>query len=164
MSQIQMTVRGDAEVIALLGRLPKLVVMAGGPADRAMSAATTVLQRQAQAIAPDSRATGSKRKQSKKSKAIWKHKLKTKIRKKLIRYPDGVYGLVGPKSPEGNAAHFVSGKPRRHVLWGKTTRVAMYRYQRNWMLQAFDESRSGQLAAMRSVLIMEINQQMRGGN
>lgn len=163
-NQIQITVTGDATVIALLDKLPKLLVSAGGPADRAMKAATTVLQQRAVAVAPDSRRTGSRKRQSKKSKAIWTGKLNQKIRKKIIRFNTGVFGLVGPKSPEGNMANFVSGKQRKLVLWGKKTRSTPYRYQRNWMLQAFDESRSGQLAAMRSVLIMEINQNMRSGS
>lgn len=159
---MDITINGDREVIALLERLPKLVVSAGGPADRAMTAATTVLQRRAISIAPDSQQTGSRKKQSKKSKKIWRHKLNQKIRKKILRRPDSVYGIVGPKSPEGNMAHFVNGKPRRLVLWGKATRVAMYRYERNWMLQAFDESRGEQLSAMRESLRREIDQQMRG--
>lgn len=162
-NQMQITVNGDATVMALLDKLPKLLVSAGGPADRAMKAATTVLQQRAVSVAPDSRTTGSRKKQSKKSKAIWTGKLNQKIRKKIIRFQTGVFGLVGPKSPEGNMAHFVNGKSRLLVLWGKSTRVAKYRYERNWMLQAFDESRSGQLSAMRSVLIMEINQNMRSG-
>jgi ribosomal protein L18 len=163
-NKLQITVNGDAEVIALLDKLPKLLVLSGGPADRAMKAATTVLQDRAIAIAPDSRSTGSRKKQSKKSKAIWKGKLNQKIRKKLIRHQSGVYGLVGPKSPEGNMANFVSGKQRRLVLWGKSTRVVVYRYQRNWMLQAFDESRDQQLTAMRRTLKTELDQQWRGSH
>lgn len=162
-TKITLDVSGEKEVLALLDRLPKLVVAAGGPTDRALKSSMTVLQRKAIALAPDSRRTGTRQKQSKASRKIWHGTLRKLIRTKLIRYQTGAYGLVGPKSPEGNMANFVNGVPRRMVLWGKVTRVAMYRYTRNWLVQANDESRAEQLSAIQTSLTKDIDKIMRSG-
>jgi hypothetical protein len=118
--------------------------------------------RRARSLVPQSRKTGSRKKQSKKSQAQWPETLLRQLRVKSKKYATASFAVVGPKSPEGNMANFVQGKPRRHVLWGKSSQVARYRYQRNWMLQASDESRSEMLAAMKASLISDIDKHMKG--
>ncbi len=51
----------------LLARIPTLVRATGGPLDRAVSKAGTVVKRRAVQLAPDSKDTGSREKQSAKS-------------------------------------------------------------------------------------------------
>ena len=145
----------------MLGRLPKLVVSEGGPLDRAVKAACNLIAKRARQLAPDSRKTGTKEFQSAKTKAKWPVRLKTTIRTKVIKYPNGAWGIVGPKSPEGNAAHFMQEKPRRHVLWGKATAIKKYRIERNWITQAFDETKSEQLSAVEASLKRDIDENMR---
>lgn len=161
-TSVRVRIQGDQHLQALLDQLPKLVVAAGGPADRAVRKGTNVIAKRARQVAPDSRRTGTKKKQSSKSRNIWKYRVRQKIRAKLVRYANGSYGVVGPKSPEGNAANFVQGTDRRHVLWGKSTAIAKYRYARNWMKQAFDETKSEQAAAMRASLTADIAENMKG--
>jgi hypothetical protein len=162
MTNITVTTKGDSELLALLDRLPKLVVSAGGPTDRAVKAGAAVVLRRARSLVPQSKKTGSRKKQSWASYAKWQETLSQQLKVKAVRFPTASFAVVGPKSPEGNMANFVQGKPRRHVLWGKSTQVAMYRYQRNWMLQASDESRSEMLAAMKASVISDIDKNMKG--
>lgn len=161
-SHITIDVRGEDSVLALLEQLPKLVVSEGGTLDRAARKAANIVARRQRQLAPDSRKTGSRDKQSKKTKAKWNVKLNTTIRTKIIKYPNGVWAVVGPKSPEGNAAHFQQEKPRRNVLWGKATQIKQIRLERNWNVQAFEETKSEQLSAMEASLKQDIDANMRG--
>lgn len=161
--RVELDMRGDRELLNLLERLPKLVVAAGGPTDRAVRAGANVVAKRARQLAPSSKKTGTRRLQSLKSRKIWSETLREQIKVKLVKYPNSSYAVIGPKSPQGNMSYFVSGKERRHVLWGKATAVAMYRYKRNWMLQASDETKSQQLSAMRKSLTKDIDAQMKGG-
>lgn len=158
MASATVTLSGFDELEAMLTRLPVLVVAAGGPLDRAVSRAAKIVQEQAIQLAPDSDKTGSRSKQSKKSKQIWTGKLRRLIRSKIIRYDGATWAVVGPKSREGNMSHFQQDKPRRLVLWGKATMVAQYRLERNWITQAFDETKDRQLSAMKESIQADINQ------
>lgn len=139
-----------------------LVVAAGGPLDRAVRKAANVVAVRARQLAPDGDKSGSRAKQSKKTRAKWGGKLKRTIRVKLLKYDRASWAVVGPKSPEGNMAHFMQEKPRRHVLWGKTTSVQKYRIERNWITRAFDETKAQQLSAMEASLKKDIDANMRG--
>lgn len=152
----------------LLQQLPRKVALDFGPLDRAVKAATSIIARRARRLAPDSSKTGTKLKQSQKKDPTTGQKqdkfpvqVKNTIRSKVILYPNGAWGIVGPKSPEGNAAHFMQEKPRRHVLWGKATAIKKFRIERNWITQAFDETKSEQLSAMEASLKRDIDENMR---
>lgn len=164
MVSVKVEVQGDAEILALLDRLPKLAVSAGGPIDRAVTRAAKIVAARARKLAPDSKKNpkGNPRdKQSKKSKGIWSKKLKTTVRHRVIKYDTGTWAVVGPKNPEGNAAHFMQEKPRAHVLFGKASAVQKYRDERNWIIKAFDETKSEQLAAVKASLTADIDANMR---
>lgn len=164
MADVRVEITGDKEVLALLDRLPKLVVGAGGPLDRAVSAACRIVAKRARALAPNSKTNpkgDSRKKQSKKSRKGWPKKLKDTIRQKVIKYDYTTWGVVGPKNPEGNMAHFMQQKPRRHVLWGSATAVQQYRDTRDWMNKAFDETKNEQMAAVKASLIEDIDANMR---
>lgn len=162
--KVKVTVTGDKELQAILAKMPQLVVAAGGPIDRAVTKGGAVVARRARQLAPNSTKTGTRRKQSASSKRIWSKKLKTTIRSVTRRYPQGARALsvIGPKAPEGNAAHFMQEDGRRHVLWGKVTRVALYRIARNWITQSFDETRGAQHNAMLTSLRNDLDKVMRG--
>lgn len=144
----------------MLKRLPALIVASGGPTDRAVQKAGTIVARRARQLAPNSRKSGSMFKMSHKSFAKWPHHTRNTIRTKVVKYPTNSVAIIGPKSPEGNAAHFGQEKPRRHVLWGKRT-GRMYRIVRNWITQAFDETKSEQQSAMKRSLQADIDKIMR---
>lgn len=149
------------EVESLLRRMPVMVVAAGGPLDRAVGKAGTVVARRARQLAPNSRKTGSRKKQSKKAQAKWPVKLRTTIRSVVRRYPTTALGVIGPKSPEGNAAHFMQEKGRKHVLWNKATALQKFRIERNWITKAFDETKAEQESAMIASLRKDLDEVMR---
>jgi hypothetical protein len=164
LGSVKIEVNGDEEIIALLERLPKLVVSAGGPLDKAVRKAAGIVAKRARQIAPDSRKNQKgdpREKQSKKARGIWGSKLKQKIRFKIIRYDTATWAVVGAQKPDGNMAHFMQEKPRRHVLWGKATAIKRFRIERNWITQAFDETKSEQLSAIKSSLQADIDANMR---
>jgi hypothetical protein len=164
LASVKVELKGDQEILDLLDRLPKLVVAAGGPMDRAVTKAANIVSKHSKPKAPDSRKNPKgdpREKQSKKSKGIWKKKLNTTIRHRVIKYDTGVWAVVGPKNPEGNIAHFMQEKPRRMVLWGKATMIQKYRDDRNWITKSFDETKSEQLSAMKESLKADIDANMR---
>lgn len=160
-NKVTVSMSGEQGIIDMLTQLPALMVSSGGPMDRAVRKASNVVAARARQLAPDSKKTGSRDKQSKKTKAAWGGKLKRTIKTKLIKYERSSLGIIGPTSPEGNMAHFMQEKPRRHVLWNKTTAIAMFRIERNWITKAFDDTKSQQLAAMEASLRQDIDANMR---
>lgn len=159
-----LTIDGSEELQRLLGQLPVLLVAAGGPTDRAVKAGANIVAARARSLAPDSSQTGSRNRQSKKSKAIWTGKLRRLIRVKSIRYDRGAssWAVIGPKSREGNMSHFQQEKPRRLVLWGKSTSVKQYRIARNWITQAFDETKGEATQVMAASIQADIDKLARG--
>lgn len=156
-TEITIKVEGNEEITAMLARLPVLTMASGGPIDRAVRRAADIVLTRAKQIVPQSTLTGSRQKQSKKSKAIWSKKLRAMLRVKSLKYETSTWAIVGAKNPEGNHAFFMQEKPRRLVLWGKSTAVAKYRMQRNWITQAFDETLSQQRAEMMASLKEDVD-------
>lgn len=146
----------------LLAQIPTLVLASGGPLDKAVGKAGTVVAKRARAIAPNSKKSGTKEKQSAKAKSIWNKQVRSMIRSVVRRYPTAAVAVIGPKAPEGNAAHFLQEKPRKHVLWGKATSLKPMRIARDWIVQAFDETKQEQFSAMESSLRSDIDGVMRG--
>ena len=138
-----------------------MMVSSSGPMDRAVQKAANIIAKRARSLATDSKKTGSRKKQSAKSKAIWTGKLRTLIRTKLLKHETNSFAIIGPKSPEGNMAHFMQEKPRKHVLWGNLKNIRQYRIERNWITQSLDETKSEQLAAMTESLKADIDENMR---
>lgn len=145
----------------LLESIPPLVRAEGGPLDRAVSKAGTVIKRRAVQLAPDSRETGSREKQTAAARRTWSKKLRTTITKKTVRFSNIALAIVGPRSPDGNMAHFMQEKKRNLVAWGRRTgwRIGLVR---DWIVQAFDETKGEQLSAMEQSLRDDIDKVMRG--
>ena len=161
-NKVTLDIRGEESVLALLAQLPVLVVAEGGPLDKAVRKASNIVATRARQLAPNSDKSGSRKKQSRSAKAKWPEKLRRTIKTKLIKYPKATWSVVGPKSPQGNMAHFMQEKPRRLVLWGQATMVKKFRIERNWITKAFDETKQQQLTAMETSLKTDIDANMRG--
>jgi hypothetical protein len=105
-----------------------------------------------------------RRKRSKKQKAAanWNIRLHTTIAMVTRGGNRRSFSIVGPRHPIGNKAYFNSPKSgsRRHVLWGNRTLVRQRKADRNWIVQAFDESRSQQLSAMKTELTKKVNEML----
>lgn len=162
-NQVTVSVEGEERILSLLEQLPVLVRASGGPLDKAVKKAANIVAVKARQLAPDGeKGERTRDKQSKKTKAKWTGKLKRTIRVKLVKYERASWAIVGPKSPEGNMAHFNQEKPRRNVLWGKATAIKQIRIERNWITKAFDDTKQQQLTAMESSLKSDIDANMRG--
>lgn len=157
-----LSTEGMKELDDLLNQIPELVRATGGPLDRAVAKAGLVIKRRAKQLAPNSNQTNTREKQSAKSKKIWNHKLRDTITSVVRKYENYALVIVGPKNPQGNAAHFNQEKPRTHVLWGKATRIQRTKTERDWIVQAFDETKGEQNEAIRQSLQTEIDKVMRG--
>lgn len=160
--KIELDTRELNGIDTLLASMPTLLLATGGPMDRAVGKAGNVVAKRARALAPNSRKSGTKQKQSAKAKSIWNKQVRSMIRSVVRRYPQTALAVIGPKAPEGNAAHFGQEKPRKHVLWGKSTSLKPYRVARDWIVQAFDETKSEQLAALEQSLRSDMDGVMRG--
>lgn len=155
-------IEGDDELMAILNKLPTIFVASGGPLDNAVRKAGGVVAKRARQIAPDSRQTGSRDKQSAKSKKDWPEKLNKTIRTKVVKYEQTAVAVVGPKAPEGNMAHFMQEKGRRLVLWGKSTLIALYRINQNWITKAVDETKEDQRREIATSLKADLDKVMSG--
>lgn len=162
MSEFNITIQGDAELDRLLAKIPFLVLAAGGPIDRAVGKAGTVIARRARQLAPSSKESGSVEKQSDKSKAKWPEELRKNIKSVVRRYDNSALVVIGAVDPDGNVAHFMRETPRRHVLWGKKVGDP-YRIARNWITRAFDETKESQHAAVVASLKSDVDKVMHGG-
>ena len=164
MASVKVELNGVDDLLKMFSHLPSLVVGKNGILENAVFKASLVVARRARQLAPDSkknRKSNSRDKQSQKSKNIWNHKLRDTITQKTLTYRTATWAVVGPKKPQGNMAHFMQVKPRRHVLWGRSTAVQQYRIERDWIIQAFDETKSQQLSAMESTLRSDLDRMMR---
>lgn len=160
---IKMQLPNDAELDRMFNMVPKLERYK--VLDKATGEAAKIVVKRARELAPRSSDTGSAQKRSKKqaSSANWSYPLWKTIKRVFRKYQDR-YGLavIGPEWPTGNKAYFnTSPKGRRQVLWGKATGRVVAQI-RNWIVQAFDETKTQQLNAMKDSLKQSLDQVMRG--
>lgn len=159
---IRMNLPTDAELSKMFDAVP--ILERHRVSDRVVRAGGNVIAKRARQLAPQSAKTGSTKKWSKKmfidggtggtarkkgEKPLWKT-IKLIVRKGRNA---GAISVVGPEWPEGNKAYFnTSPKGRKQVLWGKRTGKVVAQI-RNWIVQAFDETKTQQLAAMKKTLM-----------
>lgn len=157
---IKMTLPSDAELKRLFNAVPLLE--RNKVFDATLRAGGNEIAKRARQLAPRSSKTGSAKKWSKKmlvdggtggtprskaEKPLWKT-----IALVVRKYGTGGVSVVGPKWPEGNKAYFnTSPSGRKQVLWGTRTGRAVVPI-RNWIVQAFDETKQLQLSAMKKKL------------
>jgi hypothetical protein len=155
--------------------------------DKTVDAAAAIVVKRAQALAPRSKESDRKKRSKKQfiaadgeSKIDWNYPLWKTIGKVIRKYANR-YGLavIGPRWPKGNKAYFnTSPKGNAGHRWGRagqqyqrtrngktetyTAMPAKPRAQvRNWIVQAFDETKPQQLAAMKAKLTELTDQMMR---
>lgn len=159
---LKMNFPSDAELQQLFATVPKLnhyKVL-----DRAVDAATGPVVKRARQLAPNSSKTGTSKKRSKNQleKADWNYPLWKTIKRVIREYAVNAVGVIGPEWPKGNKAYFnTSPKGRKQVLWGKPTGKTAVQV-RNWIAQAFDETKTQQLEAMKASVRKSLEQVMRG--
>jgi len=127
------------------------------------TAGAKVIVERAKQLAPrGTQSDRDKRSAKQKAAANWNIRLHTTIAYVTRKGNRRAFSIVGPRHPSGNKANFNSPKSgsRRHVLWGNRTRIQQRKADRNWMVQAFDESRQQQLSAMKSALTQKVNEMM----
>lgn len=154
--ELKMSMPSDEELNRQFDMVPMLE--RGKVIDKTVKAGTDPIVQRARALAPRSQGK-SKRSKSQAAKADWAYPLWKTI-KRVIRKYDNRYGLgvVGPEWPKGNKAYFnTSPKGRKRKLWGKDPTPesglsATAPQVRNWIVQAFDETKSQQLDAMKAEL------------
>lgn len=149
---IKMNLPGDAEIKAMFDAVP--ILERRGVADKVIRAGAKPIVKRARQLAPRGNET-DRRKRSKKQKqsANWNIPLFKTIALVVRKYQktNGV-GIIGPRYPDGNKAYFnTSLRGRRQVLWGHRTGRVLPQI-RNWIVQAFDETRQEQNAAMKAKL------------
>lgn len=158
---IKLELPTDAELAAMFDAVPVLERYKVG--DKVTRAGGAVIVKRARQLAPRSDRTGSVKRWSKKmyedggtggtprkqnEMPLWKT-----IAQVVRTYGKGqAFTVVGPKWPEGSKAYFNTGPDgRRKFLWGKDTETTVPAI-RNWIVQAFDETKDRQLSAMKAKL------------
>lgn len=166
---IKMNLPTDADLERMFDMVSKLEKYK--VTDKVVEAGTAVVVKRARELAPRStpqdRAKRSENQRNGKTKSgdkiDWNYPLWKTI-KRVIRKYNGRYGIgiVGPEWPKGNKAYFnTSPKGRKQVLWGKVTGRTVAQI-RNWIVQAFDETKPAQLSAMKAKLTELMDKVMRG--
>lgn len=151
----------DEELNRMFDAVPKLEKF--GVLDKAIRPAADIVAKRAQALAPRSNEIDrSKRSKSQQATADWNYPLWKTI-KRVVRKYQNRYGVavIGPEWPKGNKAYFnTSPKGRKQVLWGKRTGRIVPQI-RDWIVQAFDETRPQQLASIKDQLTKLTDQMMK---
>lgn len=157
----KMQLPSDAELEQMFNMVPKMERYK--VSDKTVEAGAAVVVKRARELTPRNKTPG-KRSKNQQQKADWNYPLWKTIARVIRKY-NNRYGLavIGPSWPKGNKAYFnTSPKGRREVLWGKVT-GRVVRQVRNWIVQAFDETKSQQLAAMKAKLTELTDKLMRNG-
>lgn len=151
----------DEELNHMFDAVPKLEKFK--VLDKAIRPAADIVVKRARALAPRStEADRAKRSKSQRDKADWNYPLWKTI-KRVVRKYQNRYGVavIGPEWPRGNKAYFnTSPKGRKQVLWGKRTGRIVPQI-RDWIVQAFDETKPQQLASIKEELTKLTDQMMR---
>lgn len=158
----KMDLPSDAELARMFDMVPKLEQYK--VIDKAVTAAAAPVVKRARELAPrGTEADRKKRSRRQAERADWNYPLWKTIKRVIRKYANR-YGLavIGPEWPKGNKAYFfTSPKGRRIWYWGKDagkTKATV----RNWIVQAFDETKNEQLAAMKTSVQKSLDEVMRG--
>lgn len=141
----------DAELKAMFDAVP--ILERHKVADKTVRAGAKVVIKRARQVAPRStKEDREKRSAKQRSEAEWNYPLWKTIKQVVRKYSHNASAIIGPEWPRGNKAYFnTSPGGRKKVLWGKVTGEIIPAI-RNWIVQAFDETRNQQLAVMKQTL------------
>jgi hypothetical protein len=145
---LQLKLPSDAELNKMFNAVPTLERYKVG--DKAIRAGVKPIVKRARQLAPRDRVGhGKKRSKKQQAEARWDIPLWKTISHVVRKYDRSTTGVVGPKWPDGNKAYFNTAPGGRRVFyWGKDAGKKKAQV-RNWIVEAFDETRSQQLAAMK---------------
>lgn len=150
----------------ILSRIP--VDVQGVAFSAALPKAAAIAKRAAEALAPDSRATGTHELKSQSHDSKWAPHLKRNIKtKRGKRKPGGfTFMLIGPGRPEGNKINFISpGKSRtkKVKLWGRdpVTIPSTRTKDDDFIDRAMEMSKGSQQSAFTRALKSEVSKKMR---
>jgi hypothetical protein len=131
--------------------------------DKVIREGTKPVVKRARELAPRDRVGNSKkRSKNQKESANWTIPLWRTIAQVVRKYDVRTTGVVGPKWPDGNKAYFNTSPAGRRVwYWGKNTGKVAAQI-RNWIVDAFEQTRSQQLDAMKQKLKSLMDQVWRG--
>jgi hypothetical protein len=132
--------------------------------DKTVRAAAKIVLKRARQLAPrDTKGWSKLRAKKQKASSKWDAKpLWKTIKMKVVKGQSGGYAVVGPEYGVGNKAYFdTSPKGRRVFYWGNDAGKVRLMV-RNWIVQAADETRAEQLAAMKVALTEAVEQLIRG--
>lgn len=174
--EFKMDLPSDSELAQMFGTVPKLEYYK--VLDKTIEAGAKIVADRARQLAPRSKKSDTdKRSDKQKQAADWSYPLWKTIKYKVKRY-GGVrgFGIVGPTWPRGTKAYFnTSPKGNKGHHWGRAgasyvrkdgsvhiAGPAKARAQiRNWIVMAFDETRSQQLDAMKTTLTTLLDKVMK---
>lgn len=131
--------------------------------DQVVKSGVDPIVRRARQLAPRDRSGhGMKRSKNQKAAANWNYPLWKTIKRVIRKYQRGTLGVVGPEWPLGNKAYFNTSPGGREVYyWGKAAGKVAPQI-RNWIMQAFEETRSEQLSIMKNKLRELMDKAWRG--
>lgn len=159
--EVRINLPTDAELDKMFNAVPMLDRFKVG--DQVIRAGTDPIVKRARELAPRDRSGhGKKRSKNQRAAANWEYPLWKTIKRVVRKYQKGTTGVVGPEWPLGNKAYFdTSPNGRRVFYWGKATGKVKAQV-RNWIVQAFDETKTQQLAVMKAKLKAVMEQVWRG--
>lgn len=154
---VKLNLPTDAELAAMFDAVPML--RRNDVLGPVTAAGAKVIQERAKQLAPRSTASDRKKRSAKqRASAAWdKVPLRDTIGMVTRKGQRIAFSIVGPKHPHGNKAYFNASRKgsRRHILWGRDVgRVKIS--IRNWIVQASDETKGQQLAAMKAALTKKV--------
>lgn len=153
----------DAELAAMFDMVPKLERYQVG--DKVTRAAGKIVLERVKQLTPRSSQTGTAKKRSgaQSKGADWAPPLWKGMSMAVRKYATSTWAWVGPRWRDGQKIYFIAEwkkQTRRAFYWGRPGPVV--RKMRNFIVQAFDETKTQQLSAMKSTLTSEIDKVMRG--
>ena len=157
---MRLSLPSDRDLARMFDAVPKL--QQHGVTKKATTAAAKVIVARARAIAPrGTEADRKKRSAKQRASANWNIRLHTTIAYVTRVAARLAYSVIGPRHPDGNKAYLNSPKSgsRKHKLWGRNTGRTR-RADRNWIVQAFDETQNQQLAEMKASLMKSTREMM----
>lgn len=146
---------GD-DLIATLKKLNAMVQ--NRVVDEALKAGIKPVEKEIRSVTPDSRKTGSRKKQSKKARDRFSGSkpLRTTIRSVVRKRSKGAIAMAGPSYNHGGGhGNFFASDHKRKVYWGRN--AGGIRVVDRFVKRAADSSRASASAAIKSVLRAELD-------
>lgn len=137
------------------------LLMRLGPSERVLKAMAKPVVAKGKAIAPSSRASGTRKKWSKKYKnnQAYQNDSGQHIGYVFRKNNGGGILVIGGKHPQANKQNFDAGKDRKVMYWGKDSgKVKRVDPKDRFMQRAFDETRAEQITAGNAQLEKELKE------